>query len=173
MTGGERALTNRHQRGFGYLTVLFALATMGLLLAGAGQVWHTVALREKEAQLLFIGQQFRLALASYRDSSPVGAPTAPASLDELLSDRRHPVPKPHLRKVWRDPMTNTVDWGLLRTDGRIVGVHSRSELEPLRSTFAPRDEVFADKSSYAQWIFSAVALQPDSSSVLPEPTKPQ
>ena len=47
------------QKGFTYLMTLFALAMMGLLLSGAGQVWHTTSTREKEADLLFIGNQFR------------------------------------------------------------------------------------------------------------------
>lgn len=146
--------------GFGYLMVLFALAAMGLLLSGAGQVWHTVAVRERETQLLYIGQQFRQALASYRDRSPVGTPTAPASIDELLADPRFPVPVPHLRRLWRDPMTNDTDWALLRNEGRIVGVHSRSEREPLRTAFGRRDAAFAGLTSYAQWVFVAAEPRP-------------
>lgn len=148
------------QRGFGYLMVLFALAAMGLLLAGAGQVWHTAAMRERETQLLYIGQQFRQALASYRDRSPVGSPTAPATLDDLLADKRFPVPVPHLRRLWRDPMTNDTDWALVKLDGRIVAVHSRSEREPVRTAFASRDAVFAGLGSYAQWTFSAAEPRP-------------
>ncbi|PZO12632.1 MAG: hypothetical protein DCF26_18575 [Burkholderiales bacterium] len=65
MTSGEsrRVGAPGRQRGFGYLMVLFAIAAMGITLAGAGEVWRTAALREKEAQLLFVGHQFRLALA--------------------------------------------------------------------------------------------------------------
>ena len=154
---GRRAAA---QGGFGYLMVLFALAAMGLLLAGAGQVWHTVAVREREAQLLFIGQQFRQALASYRDRSPVGSPNTPASLDDLLADKRFPVPVPHLRRLWRDPMTNQTDWALVLAEGRIVGVHSRSDREPLRSAFERRDAAFAGLESYAQWVFVAAEPRP-------------
>lgn len=155
MVNGERLTTGRRQRGFGYLLVLFALAAMGFLLAGAGQVWHTTAQRERETQLLFIGEQFRLALASYRDHTPVGLPKAPATLDELLADRRFPVPKAHLRRLWRDPITNDTDWVLVRLEGRIVAVHSRSDREPVRTAFASRDAAFTGLGSYAQWSFSA------------------
>lgn len=174
MTGGERPLRMQRQAGFGYLMVLFAVAAMGLTLAGAGQVWHTTAQREKEAQLLFIGQQFRQALASYRDRSPVGTPTTPATLDDLLSDKRFPVPVPHLRRLWRDPMTNEADWVLLRAEGRIVGIHSRSENEPLRTHFKGANTAFAGLGSYAQWVFSAAEPRPATatSTAPPPPQEP-
>src|SRR5262245_36530790 len=41
--------------GFTYLTILFVVAFMGIGLALTGEVWHTAALREKEAQLLYAG----------------------------------------------------------------------------------------------------------------------
>ena len=71
--------------------VLFAMAAMGITLASAGEVWRTASLREKEAQLLFVGHQFRLALASYRDRSPAGTPEATTSITaptELWALRR-------------------------------------------------------------------------------------
>ena len=57
----------RPQGGFTYLGVLFAVALMGVLLAGLGEVWHTAVRRDKESELLFNGEQIRLALISYRD----------------------------------------------------------------------------------------------------------
>jgi hypothetical protein len=120
-------------------------------------VQHTLVWREKETQLLFIGQQFRVALASYRDRSPVGTPTAPASLDELLEDRRFVQPVRHLRRLWRDPMTNARDWALLVADGRIVGVHSRSTREPLRTAFDTGNAALSGLASYDQWVFTAAA----------------
>lgn len=169
MTSGECPRPLRREGGFGYLMLLFAVAAMGLTLAGAGQVWHTTALREKETQLLFIGQQFRQALASYRDRSPVGTPTAPATLDDLLADKRFPVPVPHLRRLWRDPMTNETDWVLMRADGRIVGIHSRSEREPLRSFFKGANTAFAGLGSYAQWVFNAAEPRPSASATNASP----
>lgn len=154
MASGERGRV-RHQRGFGYLMLLFAIAALGLGLAGAGQVWHTTALREKEAQLLFIGQQFRLALAAYRDQSPVGVPTAPATLEELLADPRFPVPRPHLRRLWRDPLTNDTDWLLVRQEGRIVAIRSRASAPPLRQVHSAPDTAFNGTSSYSEWVFTA------------------
>lgn len=141
------------QRGFGYLLVLFALASMGLLLAGAGEVWHTTAQREKEADLLFIGHQFRQALVSYHAQSPEAARQYPSRLEDLLEDGRFPVARRHLRKLYRDPMTGSTEWGLVRAAGRIVGVHSLSEGTPLKAAFDERDAALAGASRYDQWVF--------------------
>lgn len=143
------------QRGFGYLMVLFALAAMGILLASAGEVWRTSGLREKEAQLLFVGHQFRLALASYRDRSPEGAPKTPATMEDLLQDKRFPTSVPHLRRLWRDPMTNSTDWVLVKPGGRITGIHTRHSGEPLRNAHEPRDTTLGGTRSYSQWVFEA------------------
>jgi len=151
LRSGERPPAGQH--GGAYLLVLFAVAALGLTLAGAGQVWQTVAQRERETELLFVGQQFRQALASYRDRSPEGRPRAPASFDDLLEDRRHPTPVRHLRRLWRDPLNPHGEWGVVRTDGRIVGVHSLRDAPPLRTHFDERDAAFAGVDSYARWVF--------------------
>ena len=48
------------------------------------------------------------------------------------------------------------DWELVRLpDGAIVGVHSRSDAQPMKvANFAPRDESFADAASYRDWVFA-------------------
>jgi type II secretory pathway pseudopilin PulG len=155
------------QRGFGYLLMLFAVAALGLGLAGAGQVWHTVVQREKEAQLLFIGNQFRLALASYYEHSPDGKKAFPLQLQDLVEDRRWPQPMRHLRRLYLDPMTGGAQWGLVRSGGRIVGVHSLSTEPPFRSGgFAQRDLRLQGAVRYDEWVFgydslSAVAVTAD------------
>lgn len=156
ISGSRRASGPQRQGGVGYLLLLFVLAVMGVTLAGTGEVWHTTSRRDKEAELLFIGQQFRLALASYRARSPEGTPTAPESVEELLEDRRYPMPVRHLRKAWCDPLTNEFDWEFIRVDGRIVALHSRVDEKPLRTAFEPRDAAFKRARSYRQWIFGAI-----------------
>ena len=141
------------ERGFAYLLVLFALAAMGLLLAGAGQVWHTAVQRDKEAELLFIGNQFRRALASYRLSTPAGASQYPTSLEELVEDWRFPVPRRHLRRLYKDPMDGSLAWGLVKSGDRIVGVHSRVHAPAFRTVFYRRDAAFIDKLHYDEWVF--------------------
>jgi type II secretory pathway pseudopilin PulG len=142
------------QRGFGYLLVLFALAALGLSLAGTGQVWHTTAQREKEADLLFVGNQYRRAIESYYKQSPDAVKQYPLKLEDLLEDKRFPTPKRHLRQLYRDPMTGSGDWGLMKAADRIVGVYSTSDGSALKTTFLERDAAFAGTSRYAEWVFS-------------------
>lgn len=147
--------TGQDQRGFGYLLVLFAIAALGLLLAGAGQVWHTVAQREKEAELLFIGNQFRQAIGSYYEHPPDGVKKYPVRLIDLVEDRRFPTPLHHLRKLYRDPMTGGHEWGLLKAGDRIVGVHSLAVGATFRrAAFEQRDARLEGAASYDQWVFS-------------------
>lgn len=152
-----RPLCRARQRGFGYLLVLFALAALGLSLAGTGQVWHNTAQREKEADLLFVGNQYRRAIESYYKQSPDAVKQYPLKLEDLLDDKRFPTPKRHLRQLYRDPMTGSADWGLMKASDRIVGVYSTSDGSALKTTFLARDAAFAGMSRYAQWVFGPAA----------------
>ncbi|MBS0424043.1 MAG: type II secretion system protein [Proteobacteria bacterium] len=96
--------------GFVYLWALFAVALAGIVMAGAGQVWQVKAQREKEAQLLYVGEEFRKAIMSYYNT---GTKQLPESLGDLLQDKRLPNIKHHLRKIYLDPVTNTAEWGLI------------------------------------------------------------
>lgn len=141
------------ERGFTYLGLLFAVAVMGVVLAGAGQVWHTAAKREKERELLFIGNQYRQAIGRYYEASS-GAKQYPAKLEELIEDKRFPKPQRHLRKLYTDPMSGRADWGLVVAAGRITGVYSLSEDVPLKTgNFAKLDAEFAQRTRYADWRF--------------------
>ena len=126
MPTGER----RRQAGYTYLLVLFAVAALGLVAAEAGVVWQTTARREREAELLAIGVEMARALARYRDESPLGARPWPSTLEELVEDRRFPVPRRHLRRIYRDPFTGRAEWGLVREGealGTAVGLAHRWE----------------------------------------------
>ncbi|MCW5624569.1 MAG: type II secretion system protein [Burkholderiales bacterium] len=149
-----------HQNGFTYVGVLIMIAVMGLMLAGAGDVWRTNAQREKELQLLFIGNQYREALTSYQRGSP-GAPEYPKTLEDLLEDRRLPMVRRHLRRLYPDPMTGQMDWELVRVGDRISGIHSRSTGQPFKKAgFDKADEGFEDASTYRDWKFAAGAGEP-------------
>ncbi len=154
------------QRGFTYLGVLFAVVLMGVLLAAVGEVWHTSVRRDKEAELLFNGEQIRQALISYRDKSPGGAQEYPARLEYLLKDPRFPFPMRHLRRLYRDPISNSTDWGLVRVNDRIVAVYSRSPTKPLKQAGFPIELLGFEKSQrYADWKFSALEKDTGSPSV--------
>lgn len=155
----------RRQAGYTYLFLLFAVAIGGLVLAATGQVWHTQAVREKEAELLFAGGQYRRALASYHRVAGNGiAPGGewPRTLEDLVSDGRCiPLPCRHLRRGYRDPLTGGAEWGLVKAGGRIVGVFSLAGGEPIKKGgFADADGGFAGAGSYRQWRFVDPAAAP-------------
>lgn len=144
------------QRGFTYLGVLFLVVLMGAALAGTGQLWSAASQRAKERELLWVGSQYARALRSYYRSS-VGVAQYPRRLEDLLEDRRVPMVRRHLRRLYPDPVTNSLDWGLLRDfDGGITGVYSRSERQPMKTHgFAPPWTDFAGASRYSGWQFVA------------------
>ena len=64
--------SRRSEQGFGYLSVLIMVAFMGGGLAAFGEYYSHAAQREKEAELLFVGNEFRRAIGEYYESSPAG-----------------------------------------------------------------------------------------------------
>jgi len=150
----------RRQGGFTYMVVLAVVFLLGLGLAEVGQLWRDAALRDKEKDLLFAGRQFRRAIESYAQQSP-GTPDLPRTLEDLLEDRRFPVVKRHLRRIYLDPMTGKPDWKLIRQGDRIIGVQSQSEGTPFKKVdFDKNEDDFADAQSYAQWRFQFRPVAP-------------
>ena len=146
----------RRQRGFTYLGALFAVVLVGILLARAGEVWHTALTREREAELLFIGRQYADAIAAYYAATPGEAKQWPRTLEDLLEDRRGPQLKRHLRRLYRDPFTNRQTWGLIESGGFILGVYSLREGRPFKQAgFAEAEAGFANAKSYRDWRFTA------------------
>ncbi|MBM7059191.1 type II secretion system protein [Pseudomonas sp. UL073] len=144
------------ERGFTYFGVLFLVMLMGMALAVAGPVWSTQAQRDRERELLWVGGQYAQALRSYYRSSP-GLAQYPMELRDLLEDERFPNVRRHLRKLYRDPLTGSDEWGLVRSfEGRIVGVYSRSTSQPLKqANFPVQWTEFEGMGSYADWRFVA------------------
>jgi len=149
-----RNLNIVHESGFTYLAILFTVALLGSGLALAGTVWHTAVQREKETELLYIGDQFRRALASYYNKSP-GARRFPMQLQDLVKDPRFPNIRRHLRKVYVDPMTGKAEWVLVRgNDGGIIGIRSQSEAGPIKRHFDDGPyQGFNGKTRYSDWLF--------------------
>lgn len=122
-------------RGFTYLWLLFIVAAGATGLAALGQRATATMQREREAELIFRGQQIQNAIATYWQLSPGAAKELPRTLAELLEDRRGPTVVRHLRQLYADPFTGKADWVLLVTEeGRIQGVQSRSHREAMRTT---------------------------------------
>ena len=101
---------------------------------------------------MFIGKQFSQAINSYAQSGG-GVKQYPISLNDLILDQRLQLKKRHLRRIFRDPMTNTYDWGVVREKGRIIGVFTHSTDTPLTQVFEPELENFKLSKTYSAWIF--------------------
>ena len=139
------------QAGFTYLGILFAVALMGLLLTLAARVWTLTEQREREEQLLWVGDAMRLAIANYYAHGH----RYPNSLKDLLVDDRSPVPVHYLRRPYLDPITNQDDWQLVPApEGGFKGVYSPSTLTPIkRQNFSEIDKGFTDRDRYSDWQF--------------------
>ena len=165
----NQALTPVKQKGFTYLGMLIIVAVMGAGLAAFGQIYSHAAQRDKEVELLFVGEQYREAIASYYRKSP-GASAYPKKLEDLVEDKRFPMPVRHLRRIYADPMTGGKEWGLVEAPGGagIMGVHSVSEEKPIKSAnFSTKQQEFETAESYKAWRFvysPAVPNQPPVSS---------
>lgn len=153
------------QRGFGYLTLLFALAFGGVLLAALGQHWQVALQRERESELLFRAGEIRRALESYHAVGVDGAARWPSSLQDLLEDRRQGTARFHLRRLYADPFTGRADWLLQRdADGGIVALRSRSRRPALRRDALPVEvqrppddatSAVARDVAVGDWLFAA------------------
>ncbi|HYM25834.1 MAG TPA: type II secretion system protein [Vicinamibacterales bacterium] len=158
--------------GFTYLGLLALIVLIGILLARAAEVWSAAAQRDREQELLWVGHEYRAAIGRYvahnhrypatltellgatradsdasQSSSGAGPATAPGVL-EALGFRA-------LRRLYRDPMTNSTDWDTVPSpDGHVMGVVSKSKLRPIKRTgFYDDDVAFADAETYAGWRF--------------------
>ncbi len=79
-------LVGRHQQGFTYLALMFAVAIMSAMLATTGIVWSQAGQRDREVELLFVGNQFRQAIALYYQRTPGAVKRYPQKIDDLIED---------------------------------------------------------------------------------------
>lgn len=139
--------------GYALMALLLWVALSGLALAAAAQVWSTSSRRDKEAQLVHIGGEFRAAIRSYAASSP-GAEQYPTRLEDLVLDPRFPFVKRHLRRIYADPLTGTPEWGVVKVGEGIIGVHSLAQGKPLKRVLDPELGIADDAPSYGDWVFA-------------------
>ena len=158
------------QRGFTYLLVLFIVAAIAAGLAAVGELWSTSRQQEREVELLYAGNAIRQAIGAYYLATPGPVKQYPAALDSLLKDPRFPDTRRYLRQLYRDPITNSTEWALIKSPlGGIMGVASASEAAPLkRAGFRARNQAFEDqalrlkdKLRYRDWEFNyELVIQP-------------
>jgi type II secretory pathway pseudopilin PulG len=84
------------ERGYLMVALLVAMSVMAIMMGAALPAWHTLAQREKEAELVFRGEQYARAIGLYQRRFA----NAPAPSIDVLVEQRY------LRKKYKDPITN-------------------------------------------------------------------
>ena len=155
------------QGGMSLIGALLVIMLVGFGLAEAGNRWSDARQREREQDLLKVGDTIRRAIGNYYNQSPGMVKQFPPTLQALLKDERFPVPQRYLRKLYIDPVTGREGWGILEApSGGIMGVYSLSDQVPFKtSNFAPPYEDFAKKKYYGEWMFAYLPETDNSAAV--------
>jgi type II secretory pathway pseudopilin PulG len=92
---GVRGFRPVSDRGYAMAALLVSLGVMAVLMTAALPVWRHQAQREKEAELVFRGEQYARAVGLFQRK--MGPGTVPPSIDVLVQQK-------FLRKKYKDPM---------------------------------------------------------------------
>src|ERR671912_605830 len=92
----RRSTSSVCERGYAMAALLVMMSIMAIGLTMLMPAWQTMVRREREAELVFRGEQYAKAVARYQRAR--GA--FPPSVDVLVTEK-------FLRKKYKDPMTMT------------------------------------------------------------------
>jgi len=92
--------------------LLVALTIMAIMMTVAMPTWKQMSRREKEAELVFRGEQYARALMLFQMKNGPG--TSPPSIDFLVEQR-------FLRKKYKDPITNDEFVPVVQMAGQVPG----------------------------------------------------
>jgi type II secretory pathway pseudopilin PulG len=143
----------KSKAGFTYLTLMASIVIIGILTTRVTASWTMVRKVDQEAELLFRGREIVRAIESYYRYGHPGMNMFPERLEDLVGHAARPGSR-FLRRLYRDPITNG-DWEpILEGSGRIVGVRSKSDAEPLKKRNFPKEfKAFEGKTKYSEWHF--------------------
>ena len=85
-------MDHRKEDGFVLVALLVGMAVAAVWLGAALPAWRQQALREKEGELIFRGEQYARAIVLYQKKNEG---RYPRDIDQLVSER-------YLRKKWKD-----------------------------------------------------------------------
>lgn len=94
----------RSQAGYNLVMLVVIVTVLSIMVAAALPLWSQMMQREKEEELIFRGLQYAEAIRVFerRFQRP------PVQLEELIKVRPRCI-----RQLWKDPMTESGEWGLL------------------------------------------------------------
>lgn len=90
--------------GYTLVALIVGMTVMSILIAAVLPMASTEAQRDKEAELIFRGIQYAEGIRTFRRRYG----RYPNTLKEMYEIRPRT-----LRKLWKDPMTNSNNWGLI------------------------------------------------------------
>jgi type II secretory pathway pseudopilin PulG len=144
----------KRTNGFSYIGVMMTLVIAAIGMQGATVMWQQQMQRANEALLLETGEAYRLAIGRYYESTPQPVKQYPRAFNELIEDKRFPVLKRHLRKLYPDPFFAKQEMVPIVRDGRIVGVHGQSLQAPIRHAgYQEFQSGFNGAKHYREWEF--------------------
>jgi type II secretory pathway pseudopilin PulG len=121
---GLRGVRDRDsERGYAMAALLVTLAIMTILLSIAMPVWRHEAQREKEAELVFRGEQYARAIALFKFKNANIPNAVPPSIDFLVQNR-------FLRKKYKDPMTKDGEFVVIGGGSNQPGMTSPGQTLP-------------------------------------------
>ncbi len=120
-------MRRKNQRGLTLIELIVAFTIMSLLAAMAVPMARTRVRRERERNLRLALREIRTAIDKYKDdadfkrivSNKLDSDNYPESLEQMAEGVKvmnSPDKKVrYLRRIPKDPMTNSTDWGLRST----------------------------------------------------------
>jgi type II secretory pathway pseudopilin PulG len=97
-------MVTKSSRGYTLVALLVGLTVMSILIAAVLPLASTEAQRDKEDELIFRGLQYAEGIRTFRRRYG----RYPNTLKEMYEMRPRT-----LRKLWKDPITNSDTWGIV------------------------------------------------------------
>lgn len=151
---------DRSQSGYILIGLLVLILVSGFALAQAGTKWSDARKREREQELLKIGDIIRKAIGNYYNQTPSVVKQYPPNLEALLRDNRFPEPRRYLRKIYLDPVTQREGWGIVEApSGGVMGIYSLSAAKPYKTkNFRRMYQQFENRKYYGEWYFTYLPM---------------
>jgi len=116
----SRGQAARRDRGYAMAALLVVLAAMAVAMTVAMPAWRQAAKREKEAELVFRGEQYVRAIRLFQRKY---AAAYPPNIDTLVKGK-------FLRKKYKDPMTEDGEFQVLYVGMMAPGQGGRGAMTP-------------------------------------------